>query len=81
MTCTAKRRKRAREAADALRACEPVAAVDVLDPATGPRQCWSIEATAERVGPTVFRVAARHELASPQIASQTDWRRAVFVLA
>jgi hypothetical protein len=81
MTCTAERRKRAREAADALRACESAAAVDVLDPATGPQERWSIEVMAERVGPAVFRVAARHELASPQIASQADWHRAVFVLA
>jgi hypothetical protein len=81
MTCTVERRKHAREAADALRACESVVAVDVLDPTTEPRQCWSIEVMAERVGPTVFRVAARHGLASPQIASQADWQRAVFVLA
>lgn len=81
MTCTAERRKRAHEAADALRACESVVAVDVLDPATEPRDRWSIEVTAEQVGPAVLRVAARHDLAAPQIAPQADWRRAVFVLA
>lgn len=81
MTCTAKRRRRAREAADALRACESVLAVDVLAPATGPQDGWSIEATAEIVGPTVLRTAARHDLALPEIAPQGDWRRAVFVLA
>ena len=46
--CTVDRRAAAQDAADKLATTPTVAATDVLDPATGPRDQWTIEVIVAR---------------------------------
>jgi len=64
--CTVDRRAAAQDAADKLAATPTVAAVDVLDPATGPRDQWTIEVIVGRTHvPSVVHFAlGSHGLAT-----------------
>jgi hypothetical protein len=47
VTCTVEKRERLRDLAATLRSHPRVAGVDVLAPATGPRDAWTLEAVLD----------------------------------
>lgn len=77
--CNAENAARARRAAAALEDCPTAVGVDVLDPDTGQRGQWTIEATIVDDGlpPTVTGIVAEYGLHLHQQPSQTDLERLV----
>ena len=72
MTCSVAARNRCRSAAILLRANPICLGVDVLAPATGPRDTWTLEATfeCESVPPGITSTVAQRQLHIVSITNQ-----------